>query len=111
MRLAVVTGLEVPGPGSGVFQTMFFSEDHWAGKPVSELVPSPFGPRNSLQSAPRAEQTPKTKSKTTGRRWRCIVRTPPVRYMLDPFLFYSGNLPMGRPWNFWQRGHLFLATP
>src|SRR5262249_1976856 len=43
-------GLDVPGPGSGVFQRTPSSFDHLSGSPVCSLFPCPPGPRNCVQS-------------------------------------------------------------
>src|SRR5437660_82386 len=76
MRWPAVTGQEVPGPGSGVRQTMLLLADHSMGRSFSGLVPRPCGPRNCVHSAPVAVLTAQAKSKMMA--WRCWrVMVPP----------------------------------
>ena len=44
-----IIGEEYPIPATAVFQTTLVTESHRTGKLVSELVPSPFGPRQPGQ--------------------------------------------------------------
>src|SRR5579872_7057966 len=78
MRSPTVMGLDVPGPGSLVFQTMFFVDDHSTGRPVSSLMPCPSGPRKRDQSAPVAEQIPKTRSNRHAKWREARMINPPL---------------------------------
>src|SRR6516225_5203963 len=78
MRLPTVTGLEPPGPGRAVFQTMFLSLDHSTGKFFSELVPSPCGPRNWAQSAPIEMYAPSAHRQPRMHRW-FNMKSPPIK--------------------------------
>src|SRR6516164_3161053 len=49
-------GLEVPGPGSLVRQTMLSVDDQLAGRPFASPTPDPPGPRNCNQSAAPARE-------------------------------------------------------
>ena len=44
-------GLDVPGPGSAVFQTTFFLADQVIGSDFSAETPCPPGPRNCIQDS------------------------------------------------------------
>jgi hypothetical protein len=46
-------GVEFPPSGSGVFQTTFSVADHFSGRFVSAVTPSPVGPRHDGQFAAR----------------------------------------------------------
>ena len=54
MRSPTVTGLDVPGPGSRVFQTMFSLSDHCTGSLSSLLVPSPHRTTELLPLRPNS---------------------------------------------------------
>jgi len=47
-------GVVAPGPGIGAFQATLSVTLHRTGSPVSELLPSKFGPRQCGQSLPKA---------------------------------------------------------
>src|SRR3954470_17871975 len=77
MRGPTVTGLDVPGPGSGVCQTMFLWEDHSVGNPVAVLTPWPPGPRNCVQSPAAAVGKPRRQTnKTTARTAKLMAGAP-----------------------------------
>jgi hypothetical protein len=44
-----IIGEEYPVPGTGIFQATLVFKSQCTGKLVSELVPSPFGPRHEGQ--------------------------------------------------------------
>ena len=69
-------GLDVPAPGSSVFQSMFFVDDHSIGRFLSVPVASPLGPRNCSQSVAYAEEENKTSER--------IVTTGETRRMVCP---------------------------
>src|SRR4051812_22216256 len=72
MASPTVMGLEVPRPGSLVFQTMFSFSDHLVGGPLSGLTALPSGPRNWAQS-PAATGRPARRSRVSEpMRKRCM---------------------------------------
>ena len=72
MRGPTAIALDVPAPGSSVFQTMLEVPDHVTGVPLSALVAVPPGPRNCGQSAAVARVERMAKASALGR-YACIA--------------------------------------
>src|SRR5262245_45476538 len=79
-------GLDVPGPGSSIFQAMLSDLLQVRGTPLSALTPRPPGPRNCGQSdvmsppcAPAEPATPRRQQANTNphaARRRNVMRLP-----------------------------------
>src|SRR5262245_39234111 len=89
MRSPIMTGLDMPPPGSFIFQTRFDSWLQVSGTPLSALMPMPPGPRNCGQSADARPANDiaigAAKSNQQKRAWdiwltnfRCFTRNAPL---------------------------------
>src|SRR5688572_26691233 len=83
MRFPMTIGLDVPGPGSSRFQTMFWSALQVIGGFESSRAPLPPGPRNWVQSAVAVESGPGNAAVPAARKRTSAAETMGHLFMLD----------------------------